>query len=186
VGRKTTFSQAVADAILARLENGEPLEVICRSEGMPTSRTVRDWKEANPQFAADLAQARADGFDKIASDCIQIADDKSEDVIETPNGPKFNAEFAQRSKIRIETRLKLLAVWARSKYGEHATLAVEDTRPGLSRAEALAALQAGSIDMGGLLQRWTKQAEAIEAEAEPMAENTSQPTAPDDFIDIPD
>lgn len=186
VGRKTTYSDTAADAVLERLETGMPLEQICRLEDMPALRTVYRWRDANPEFAARLAQARANGFDMMAADCLRIADDASNDVIETPSGPKFNGEFAQRSKIRIETRLKLLAVWARSKYGEHATLQVENLPAGLSRAEQLAALQSGSIEVSGLLERWTKPVEAIEAESEPETPKTTQATAPDDFIDLPD
>ena len=40
----------------------------------------------------------------------------------TEFGPRVNAEHIQRSKLRIETRLKLLAKWNPKKYGDKLAL----------------------------------------------------------------
>lgn len=120
----STYTQAKADEIVQRLSGGEPLAVICRSEGMPAVRTVWDWRKAHPDFDKAYLEARDVGFDAIAAQCMEIADDSAKDFIEgmevTP-GTKavaFNAEHVQRSKLRVETRLKLLAKWDPRRYGE--------------------------------------------------------------------
>ena len=92
------------DEIVERLAEGEPLRAICRSEGMPHWRTVYDWMSADPAASAAIARARDEGHDAIAIQALQIADDKSGDP--------------QRDKLRIETRLKLLAKWNPKKYGD--------------------------------------------------------------------
>lgn len=118
MGRQSKFTQAAADAICARLSKGEPLAAICRDDGMPAVSTVSDWKAAHAQFAVAFACAREEGFDAIAADCLDIADETSQDTITGENGDRPNTEWISRSKLRIETRLKLLAKWDPKRYGE--------------------------------------------------------------------
>lgn len=121
MGRPSDYTQEVADAICARLADGEPLRQICRDEAMPAWRTVYDWKDAHADFAARIAHAREAGHDAIAADCLDIADETSFDTIQTENGDRPNTEWISRSKLRIETRLKLLAKWDPKRYGEKIT-----------------------------------------------------------------
>jgi hypothetical protein len=109
--------------IVERLSKGEPMAKICRDEHMPTDRAVRMWQEQDGDFASAIARAREDGFDAIAADCLDIADDGTNDYVtkERPDGSSydaFDAEHVQRSKLRVETRLKLLAKWDPKRYGE--------------------------------------------------------------------
>lgn len=121
MGRPSDYAQGVADAICARLSEGEPLAHICRDEDMPAVRTVSDWKRAHESFSADFARAREDGFDKLAAQCLDIADETSLDTLQTEHGERPNTEWISRSKLRIETRLKLLAKWDPKRYGEKIT-----------------------------------------------------------------
>ena len=59
--------------------------------------------------------------------------------------PSLNAEHIQRSKLRVETRLKLLAKWDPKRYGERQQVDVNDVTPPRPIEEVrarLAALQA--------------------------------------------
>ncbi len=119
MGRPSTYTDETAQAICARLATGEPLAVICRDEGMPAVRTVSLWKEDHPDFAAEFARARDEGYDVIGADCMGIADDARNDWMRSKQGEKvLDAEHVQRSKLRIETRLKLLAKWDPKRYGD--------------------------------------------------------------------
>lgn len=126
VGRPSKFTQALADSICARLAKGEPLASICRDESMPAVRTVSDWKSSRPEFSASFARARDEGFDAIAAECLDIADDNSGDTRtvgrEGEEREVCDTEFVQRAKLRIETRLKLLAKWDPKRYGERVAL----------------------------------------------------------------
>lgn len=130
-GRPSTFTPAIAAEICERLGKGEPLEAICRDAHMPPSRTVHGWVNDKERpagvpetFSTDFAQARARGFDAIAAECLVIADDASNDWMEKHTregesaGWQLNGEHVQRSKLRIDTRLKLLAKWDPKRYGE--------------------------------------------------------------------
>ncbi|MGA0605765.1 hypothetical protein ACO2Q0_07165 [Phenylobacterium sp. VNQ135] len=55
------FSLAVADTILLGLSWGCGLREICRGEDMPTRPTVMRWLRERPDFARDVAAARAEG-----------------------------------------------------------------------------------------------------------------------------
>jgi len=113
------FSQAIADDICERIAEGEPLRVICRTEGMPAWRTVYHWLEERPDFAARIARARVSGFDAIAEDCLDIADETNLDTVKDKEGnERQNTEWISRSKLRVDTRLKLLAKWDPKRYGD--------------------------------------------------------------------
>jgi len=120
-GRPTVYTPDKADEIIERISKGETLRAICRDEHMPGWVTVYRWRESVPNFAERLARAREDGEEAIAQECMEIADSAKNDWMETHGqddvGYKLNGEHVQRSKLRIETRLKLLAIWNPKKWG---------------------------------------------------------------------
>lgn len=118
MGRRSTFDPEIAAEICERLRAGEPLAVICRDDHMPAVRTVSDWKAAHPDFAADFACARDDGFDALAAQCMTIADDETHDWVLTKKGEITNEVAIGRARLQVETRLKLLAKWDPKRYGE--------------------------------------------------------------------
>ena len=128
-GRPSTYSPEKAKNIIEQLSDGVPLRVICRQEGMPAWRTVYDWIAKDEELSAHIARARDLGFDAIAEECLDIADDVSGDYVKNGETMAYNAEHVQRSKLRIETRLKLLAKWNPKKYGDKLDLGNSDGKP---------------------------------------------------------
>jgi len=130
-GRPSKYSQAVVESICEQLATGVPMAQICRQDGMPAYRTVKDWMDEDSErgrlVSAAIARAREEGFDAIAADCLEIADDGSRDYTQTTDGRIVpDHDHIQRSKLRIETRLKLLAKWDPKRYGEKMQLADAD------------------------------------------------------------
>ena len=129
-GRPTKRTPAITAEICRRLSKGEPLAGICRDAHMPSTRTVSDWRAADADLSADIARAREDGFDAIALETLEIADDDSRDWEAITNdkgvcvGVKVDGEHVTRSKLRIETRLKLLSKWSPARYGDRITAEV--------------------------------------------------------------
>lgn len=119
--------ERIFDSICAEIAEGTPLREICRREEMPGFRTVYEWIEASPEKSARFARAREIGFDALAEEAIEIADDGTNDWMDARDeegavaGYKVNGEHIQRSKLRVETRLKLLAKWSPKKYGDKVT-----------------------------------------------------------------
>ncbi len=117
-GRPTKCTPAITDEICRRISEGVTLAEICRDEHMPDRSTVYDWINADEQLSQRFARAREIGFDAIADECLTIADNTSSDTIKTERGGIPDTEWIQRSKLRVETRLKLLAKWSPKRYGD--------------------------------------------------------------------
>jgi hypothetical protein len=123
MGRPSTFTPEVGAAIVARLKTGEPLTRICADDGMPCDDTVRNWAEADATFSRDIARARDAGFDAIALEALAIADETSNDTVVGERGVETaNSEWITRSRLRVDTRLKLLAKWDPKRYGDATTV----------------------------------------------------------------
>lgn len=111
--RQSKRTPEVEERIIDALSNGTALRVVCREEGMPSWRAVYDWMNADEAFATRVAHARDLGFEALAEDILDIAD----------NTPAIS-DHVQRSKMRIDTRLKLLACWSPKRYGTKQTVDV--------------------------------------------------------------
>lgn len=157
MSRKDTYTQQIADEICERIAQGEPLRQICRDEHMPGWVTVYEWLKKYDDFAERFARARDLGYDAIAEETLDIADEGTNDWMEKlgadgqPVGWQLNGEHVQRSKLRIETRLKLLAKWSPKKYGDKqqvemsGQLATSNMTEDEIRAELAALATAGII-----------------------------------------
>ena len=107
MGRPSKFTDKLFAEICERLSKGEPLAQICRDEHMPAHNTISDWKVSRPVVSDGIARAREIGFDAIALEALRIADDKEGEH--------------QRDRLRVDTRLKLLAKWDPKRYGDRIT-----------------------------------------------------------------
>jgi hypothetical protein len=123
MGRPSKYTKAIIEEVCERLSKGEPLTRICRDEHMPEPRTIYLWMAADEEINSHIARAREAGEVAILEDCLNIADDNSQDVteIDTGDGVKVTRtdhDVIQRAKLRIDTRLKLLAKWNPKKWGD--------------------------------------------------------------------
>jgi len=148
MARPSKYSAELLERICDELAEGIPLTRICRTlreEGTELApRTVRDWaseKTANGEpteraetVSAAIARAREAGEYALAEECLEIADDARNDWMDRAadegdeKALQFNGEHVQRSKLRIDTRLKLLAKFNPKKWGDK--LAHELSGPG--------------------------------------------------------
>lgn len=112
------YTPELADEICERLAEGEPLRAICRDMHMPSWRAVYDWIKKDTEFASRIAHARELGFDAIAEQCLDIADDERHDWVNTRKGVITNDVAIGRAKLQIHTRLQLLSKWNPKKYGD--------------------------------------------------------------------
>lgn len=127
MARPSKKTKALVDAICIKLSEGVPLTVICRDEGMPAPRTVRDWMESDKEVSAAIARAREEGEETLAEQCLTIADtplegEESEvnadgDVVKIRRG-----DMLGHRKLQIETRLKLLAKFNPKRWGDRVAL----------------------------------------------------------------
>lgn len=133
VGRPSIYSTQLALTICEAMASGKSLKQVCEQDGMPAYSTVRKWELENAEFAALSTRAREIGCHVMAEECIEIADDGRNDWMlandEENAGYKFNGEHAQRSKLRIETRMRLIGKWMPKVYGDKMALTDGDGKP---------------------------------------------------------
>jgi hypothetical protein len=145
-GRPSTYNPDIARSMCEQLSEGIPLREICRQEGFPAWRTVYDWMRKDPDLSTAIAHARDVGYDAMAEECLQIADNPllGEEVSEseTPEGTDEDGNVIVRKtvtikkvdmlghrKLQIETRLKLLAKFNPKKYGDKVVHSGDDENP---------------------------------------------------------
>lgn len=124
---------SVIARVVEGLAKGIPLTVLCAYEDMPTPATIRLWRDEDETFAIAYARAREDGFDAIAEECLAIADNTTHDTRLTgkDEGERevANTEWITRSRLRVETRLKLLAKWDPKRYGDRTLVGSDPDNP---------------------------------------------------------
>lgn len=122
--------EAAIAKVIAGLREGTPLTVICSEEGMPCDDTVRNWADGDAELARAIARARETGFDKIALDALAIADETAHDTKIGKDGQETpDSEWISRSRLRVETRLKLLAKWDPKRYGDKQLVGSDPDNP---------------------------------------------------------
>ena len=122
--------------IHAWIESGKTLREYCRQEGKPSYGTVYDWLEEDAKKdkveSARFARARDLGEQQILQECMEIADTPmiGEIVTIKPDGKEIKrADMIEHRKLRIDTRLKLLAKWNPKKYGDKLEHSGDPDRP---------------------------------------------------------
>jgi len=114
MSRPTNYTPEIFKEICELLADGEPLEQICRRDGMPSSSAVHDWVSGRvasvpSNLSEDITRARGLGYDAIA-----------ERLRHTARGDTVVGESSSdvaRDKLIIETDLKLLSKWSK-KYND--------------------------------------------------------------------
>lgn len=139
MGRPSDYTEELADLICERLMMGESMACICTDDAMPSESMVYRWLKAHEYFRERYAYARDIQADRMVDEIIEIADDSSQDTTYGDTGPKANTEWISRSKLRVESRFKLMALLAPKKYG---TKAIDVTSGG----QALRAIQLVDFD----------------------------------------
>lgn len=86
---------------------------------MPTKETINEWRWSNESFSSQYTKAKIAQAELMAEDCVDIADDTSQDVTYNKNGDEVcNTEFVNRSRLRVDTRKWLAAKLLPKIYGD--------------------------------------------------------------------
>jgi hypothetical protein len=123
-GRPSVYTPDLAAEICRRLAQGETLLAICRDEKMPCDATVRKWAlDDKDGFFTQYTNARTVGYERMADELFEIADDGSNDWMERKrqDGSSetiLNAEHVNRSRLRVDTRKWFLSKVLPKIYGD--------------------------------------------------------------------
>lgn len=112
------------------MSDGEPLVRILRSDPkFPHWTTWADWCKKDEALGIAHGKARDAGFDAIAQQVMDIADEEPERYTTDTGKTRLDPTAVAWAKHRAETRLKLLAKWDPRRYGDRTTLAGDKENP---------------------------------------------------------
>lgn len=129
MGRKSTYTEERADAIVEKLCQGIFLAEICRADDMPGLRSVYDWMDEHPEFAARVSRARKIGAESMARDAMDIIDAAPNVVYSEKGGMHYDSAHVQWNKNRVDHRMKMMAVMDRETYGQKVLLGNDPKNP---------------------------------------------------------
>lgn len=88
---------------------------------LPNKSTINRWRYRVPEFRIQYAQAKVEQADILAEECLEIADDDSNDVKFDKDGNELcNTEFIARARLRVDTRKWLASKLLPKQYGQKA------------------------------------------------------------------
>jgi len=119
-GRPTTFTPEIAEEICKTIScSSSGLRKLCKvNPHWPNANTIFEWRIKHPDFGEQYARAKEHQVQSLIDEIIEIADDTSQDLIESEDGKlKANHEHINRSRLRIDTRKWLAAKLCPRLYG---------------------------------------------------------------------
>jgi len=118
-GRPSDYTQETADIICERLALGVSLRTVAKADDMPAMSTIFKWLRENKDFSEQYAKAKQESTDAMAEDILDIADDGTNDYMETEDGRTvYNGDSVQRARLRVDTRKWLMAKMKPKVYGD--------------------------------------------------------------------
>jgi hypothetical protein len=113
------YGEDVRRLILERLATGMTLRRACEGEGVPDSTSVLKWAREDEAFGQQYARVREIGYQQMADELLEIADDTGDDWAKDQNGKLVvNHEAIARSRLRVDTRKWLLSKALPKVYGD--------------------------------------------------------------------
>ena len=120
-GRPTNYCPEIC-AYICKIVSTNPygLKKLTRLfPGMPSETTINEWRHDHDECAVEYNKAKLKQADLLAEECLDIADDVSEDTIISDEGfERCNTEFVNRSRLRIDTRKWLASKLLPKQYGD--------------------------------------------------------------------
>lgn len=106
MGRPSTFTQEVADAICEAIEGGSTIREICAREEMPDWATIRRWLRSNDDFRTQYAHAR------------EVSAAAMEERIFAEAETAVNSDSAAAVRVRIDALKWIMSKRAPKVYGD--------------------------------------------------------------------
>lgn len=136
VGRPSSYTQELADEIIELIRNGYSEREICKKRGMPSLKTLWNWKDKYPEFLHQSARARADSADfyndrrmKKAEELYEIAQRHLKAGESIPKG------VVEAIKVSIQEDARESGLRDDSRYGDRKRVALIGADGGAVKVE---------------------------------------------------
>jgi hypothetical protein len=110
IGRPTRYSPEWAEGFCALIAEGQSVVEICAKPDMPSQQSVYTWLKQDEDFLERYARAREEQADKLAGECLTIADEVEAD----------SAQVA-KARLQVDVRKWHAGKLAPKKYGDRIT-----------------------------------------------------------------
>lgn len=120
-GRPLEYTQEMGDYIceLVASTGYGLLKLTKLHPELPDKMTINRWRHRVPEFRSQYALAKIEQADILAEECLEIADDDSNDTKLTFEGNEVcNTEFIARARLRVDTRKWLASKLLPKQYGQ--------------------------------------------------------------------
>lgn len=135
MAQESKYTPELGAFICAGMADGRSMLQVCKEAGVAYS-TAYQWEIDIPEHAANSTRAREIGCHTLAHQCLDIADDSRRDWTPVKDaegaiiGVRVDGEHVQRSKLMIETRMRLIGKWLAKVYGDKVAIGgAEDLPP---------------------------------------------------------
>lgn len=122
MGRPSTYSELVADAICDEIATGRSVLQICSDPDFPGERTVYRWLELHEAFRQKYARAREFQAEHYASEIVALADTPVEArkvVIKADGSEEITiGDAVDRTRLQIDARKWYASKLNPKKYGD--------------------------------------------------------------------
>jgi hypothetical protein len=121
LGRPTIYTEELGQKICKVVATHSlGLQKLCSMfQWMPDKTTINEWRWSIDSFSTQYTKAKIAQSELMAEDCIDIADDTSQDVTYNKLGDEIcNTEFVNRSRLRVDTRKWIAAKLLPKIYGD--------------------------------------------------------------------
>lgn len=154
-GRPSAYTEELADKICNLIVQGMSCNKISQLDDMPAKSVIYFWLSQHQSFLDKYTRALEIRSLTFLDEATDIADDGSNDYYEKKgkNGETFMAfdsEHVQRSRLRIETRLKMLEKLQPRKYGAKVDLnhGVQEDNPIMQLLQVARGTKLAAVDNG--------------------------------------
>lgn len=122
-GRPTDYNIEIAKEICDTVAStGSGLRTLCNKfEHWPHVDSIYAWLRKYREFSELYEQAKRDQVRALVDEILEISDDSSHDeIINDKGNVTFNAEYAARSRLRVDTRKWIACKLVPRLYGDNA------------------------------------------------------------------
>lgn len=119
VGRPSLYSEELAEKICGLIEEGYSERQIAKMEGMPSTVSIWQWKQENPEFLKRSARAReisAQRFDDRRRECAEWLVNEAEN--RASSGEDFPKGVVEAMKSAMQELARSAALRDDSRFGD--------------------------------------------------------------------
>lgn len=129
-GRPSKYSEALAEKLCELIREGLSERAISKMPGMPSTTTMRSWKDAHPEFLSLSARAREEAAEKFNDEALELREQLRAELEERmKTGEDFPKGAVDAYRLLFQEAARQSAMRDDSRFGDRKKVDVTTTRP---------------------------------------------------------